>query len=137
MSEQIIKLAQADDPIINNLVNTENRLSELNQEVGTILDDYQSNNQPEISFFNFDNPFFLLILAGLFLLAFALWFLKQELKHSKAKKTKIITEVKQKIEIKTAPEIKVKTPEVEKIKIEALKEAPRKKGRTIKVIKIK
>ncbi|MFA6466422.1 MAG: hypothetical protein WCV71_01015 [Patescibacteria group bacterium] len=137
MSEQIIKLAQAEDQIINNLVNTENKLNELNQEVGVILNDYKTTNQPEVSFFNFDNPFFLLILAGLFLLAFALWFLKQELKHSKTKKTKIIAEVKEKIEIKTVPEIKVKTSEVEKVKTEPLKETPRKKGRTIKVIKIK
>lgn len=137
MSEQIIKLAQADDPIINNLVNTENRLSELNQEVGIILDDYQANNQAEVSFFNFDNPFFLLILAGLFLLAFALWFLKQELRHSKTKKIKTEPKVEAKIEIKTVPKIKTKISEVEEIKTEPLKEVPRKKGRTIKVIKIK
>jgi len=135
MSEQIIQLAQVNDPIINNLVDTENRLNELNQEVGAIVQDYQTVQKPETSFFNFDNPFFLLILAGLFVLAFALWFLQQELKRAKPKKEKVITPEKN--IVKTIPEVKQKTAEPEKIEKTKTKISKKKKGRTIKVVKIK
>lgn len=106
-----------EDPIINNLVETENQLNELNQEVVAILDDYQTTNKSEASFFNFDNSFFLLTLVGLFMLAFALWFLQQELKHSRPKKEKIVKHIK--------PEVKV-APKIEEKKVEKKVEKPKK-----------
>jgi Holliday junction resolvasome RuvABC endonuclease subunit len=134
MSEQIIKLAQANDPIINNLVDTENRLNELNQEVGVILEEYNTINQAvEPSFFNFDNPFFLLTLVGLLMLAFALWFLKQELKYYRPKKNKKIKATKP--EIKVAPIIKYPEPDIEPKKI--IKKPAKKTSRKIKVVKVK
>ena len=129
MSEQIKKLVQLDDPILNNLVDTENRLNELNQEVGAIVNEYQETNRAESSFFNFDNPFFLLTLVGLFMLAFALWFLKQELKHFKPKKIKPAKVTKPEIKAKPVKEIRTKEKLVEKT-------SP-KKVRKIKVVKIK
>lgn len=83
MFEPIKKLAQANDPILNNLQNTENKLQELNKEVGSIVSEYNNLNygvQNQASFFNFDNPYFLLTLVSLFVLALALWFLRYELK---------------------------------------------------------
>ena len=78
MSEQIKKIVQVEDPIMDNLLETDNKLNELNQEVVAIVDEYQEVHKPEFSFFNFNNPFFLLTLVGLFMLTFALWFLQQE-----------------------------------------------------------
>jgi hypothetical protein len=137
MSEQIIKIAQVNDPILNNLVDTENKLNQLNQEVGLILQDYQAVNTTKPSFFNFDNPFFLLTLVGLIILVFALWFLKQELKHSKPKKIKSQPVKSPKVEIKTVPKIKEEKPEVKISKPKPDKKIIKSKGRKIKVVKIK
>jgi len=99
MFEQIRQIVQANDPILNNLANTENKLNELKQEVSVILKDYQAVNTSETSFFNFDNPFFILTLVGLVMLVFALWFLRQELKYGKNKAAiNSIIEIKPKAE---------------------------------------
>lgn len=131
MSEQIRQIAQVDDPIINNFIDTENKLNELNQEVVAILENYQSVNTVQPSFFNFDNPFFLLTLIGLIMLVLALWFLKQELKHNKPKKVKSIQ--KEKLEISVIPKVEEKKVEPTK----TIKKTGHTKGRKIKVIKVK
>jgi|GEM_PF-2599220 len=92
MSEQIKYIVQIDDPILNNLVETEKHLQEVNTELVEMVEDYNQTNydvSSEQSFFNFYNPFFVMTLVGLVLLVFALWFLKIELKNYKPKKIKI------------------------------------------------
>jgi len=101
MSEQINQLVQANDPILNNLVETDNKLNDLNQAVVDIVGDYQETNfgnasQP--SFFNFNNSFFLLTLLGLVMLAIALAFLKKELKRGGERKSEV------RVELQPAPE---------------------------------
>src|SRR3989339_1786044 len=101
MSEQINKLVQADDPILNNLVDTENKLGDLHQEAVNIVSDYQETNftsPSEASFFNFNNSFFLLTLLGLVMLAIALAFLKKELKRGGERKSEVL------VELQPAPE---------------------------------
>ena len=131
MSEQIIKIAQVDNPIINNLVNTENKLDELNQEVNVILSDYNYAKPTETSFFNFNNPFFLLTLLGLFLLVFALLFLRKELKYEQNKhKLNIIR--KEEAEIREKDKV-IK----EAIKVDKKLKVNKAKVRKIKVVKVK
>ena len=128
MSEQIKKIVQVDDPIMDNLLETDNKLNELNQEVVAIVDEYQEVHKPEFSFFNFNNPFFLLTLVGLFMLTFALWFLQQELKYLKPGKAKKKKSAKHsKPEIKTLPKLEEKV----------VQKSSSKNIRKIKVLKIK
>ncbi|MFA6308089.1 MAG: hypothetical protein WCS88_03345 [Patescibacteria group bacterium] len=138
MSQQIIQLAQVGDPILNNLANTENKLLELNQELGSIVVDYQNINTASPSFFNFDNPFFLLTLVGLFMLLFALWFLKKELKYEQNKnKLSIIRKKELELKEKLAKEEEEKKIKLKKVQAIELEKASKIKGRKIKVIKVK
>lgn len=137
MSEQINKLVQANDPILNNLVDTENKLGDLNREMVNIVSDYQETNsigQSEPSFFNFNNSFFLLTLLGLVMLAVALAFLKKELKQGGQKKSEVRPEPKPEKEVTLPPRIvyneKQSSPAKEK-------KSTASTARKIKVVKLK
>lgn len=127
------------DPILNNLAQTDQKLQELNQEVVNIVNQYNQINSPqssEVSFFNFNNPFFLLTLAGLFLLAFALWFLRYELKKNSGHKIKknISPQLVNPEKIETSVSSIHKTePAQEKKEDKSIKSS----GRKIKVTKVK
>lgn len=137
MSDKIKIIAQANDPIIKNLQDSNSKLNELNSQVNSLLHQYQQNNTESVSFFNFHNPFFLLTLLGLFMLAFGLIFLRQELKRgdkiAKVKKIEHQTDKKEK-ELKVARSI-TKTETTEKKTLEIPKKD--KKSIKIKVEKVK
>lgn len=135
MSEQIIKLAQINDPIIDNLANTDDQLNQLNQEVAEIVGDYQQanfQNQSEISFFNFNNHFFLLTLLGLIMLAISLAFLRKELKYGSAHKNRVESKSSKEVVLPVVVHNIEKPVEVNKEKKTAVIS-----GRKIKVVKIK
>lgn len=146
MFEPIKQLAQANDPILNNLQDTENKLQELNREVGAIVyefNDANSATNSQVSFFNFDNPYFLLTLAALFMLALSLWFLKHELKAKSkmtAKKEPQTfvqrTDPFQNSKDKTEDEPRI-TYNQKKEKSEASQKKAKTKGKKIKVVKVK
>ena len=75
-------LAQTDDAM-QNLVESEAKLQELNQQLVNLQDEYLGvvNNIENASFFNFDNVYFWFVLAGLLLLIFVFWFWLMELKN--------------------------------------------------------
>ena len=73
-----------EDPILNNLAESDEKVLELNNEVNTLLGNYNLDDFGTSTFFNFENPFFLITLVGLILLAFGLWFLHQELRYRAA-----------------------------------------------------
>lgn len=77
---QNIILAQ--NEILNNLQDSEQKFQELNQRLDMIKTEYQNLQIPAepMSFFNFSNIYFWLAVCGLFLILFALWFLYIELK---------------------------------------------------------
>jgi len=76
------KILLAQNEILNNLNDSEQKFQELNQRLDMIKSEYQNlQTAPEaMSFFNFSNIYFWLVVCGLFLILFALWFLYIELK---------------------------------------------------------
>ena len=106
--------------VIENLVNSEEKLNELNQRLGELATDYQTvaNNIDQPSFFNVENIYFWFVICGLLLVAFGLWFWLVELKNPStkkqpkekpAKKKKKITKADKKLDViveKTQPRIK-------------------------------
>lgn len=123
MLDKII-LAQLDDPILQNLNQTDQQVNELNNQVNNLLSDYSQQGR-FASFFNFDNPFFLLTLFGLVLLAIGLLSLYVEIKKpSKHKQKTQATENHKESKPKPA----------EKKQIEA---SQKKKPVKIKVVKVK
>lgn len=72
----------AQNEILNNLNDSEQKFQELNQRLNMIKTEYQNLQAPPepMSFFNFSNIYFWLVVCGLFLILFALWFLYLELK---------------------------------------------------------
>ncbi|PLX25582.1 hypothetical protein C0580_02220 [Candidatus Parcubacteria bacterium] len=87
--EKIIQLAQS-DKVMEELVNSEVKVQELNNEFYELTKEYKmsSHSADYYSFFNFSNIYFWFVLAGLLLLAFGLLFLLAELQQkSKTDKT--------------------------------------------------
>ncbi|MBU1203085.1 hypothetical protein KKH39_03555 [Patescibacteria group bacterium] len=126
MFDKIKLIAQADDQILKNLNQTEQELIDLNNEVNIMLSDYDKNSHSFSSFFDFSNPFFLVTLIGLTLLAIGLWFLYLELKNSPGK-------------AKTRPQTEPSKPSQPSPK-EEKKDIPpvkKKKSVKIKVVKVK
>jgi SAM-dependent MidA family methyltransferase len=148
MSNEIIKLAQADSSIGDNLAATDSKMVNLNKELAGLLDQYEKINfsQSSQSFFSFENPYFWVLLFGLFLLAIGLLLLLKELKEnnvsSRQEKIEAILNPKEVI----APKEIVLEPEpVEEEKVVEKKSAtPRassgqtkRKAIKIKVVKVK
>lgn len=136
MPEQIDNI---NDPILDNLAQTDQKLQDLNQELVGIVEDYNQINHlqsADVSFFNFSNPFFLLTLAGMFMLAFALWFLRYELRqnspHKVTKQSSINIDKEIKIENHQFTNNKARA-EKPKSEIKAVKSS----GRKINVVKVK
>ncbi len=130
-----IILAQ-ENTVLENLVESEMKLRELNNEVETIVNDYTDipAKTAEYSFFNVDNLYFWFLLVGLVFLAFGLVFLMAELK----KFSKVRPEIKE--VKKTASKI---YKEVEKMETKEPKKkmkkisTPKKRPVKIKVVKVK
>ena len=108
----------AQNEILNNLNDSEQKFHELNQRLNMIKTEYQNLQlQAEpMSFFNFSNIYFWLVICGLFLILFALWFLYLELKikridlareEVRVVKKKIIEPAVQKAEKKVHKVLKV------------------------------
>lgn len=112
------KILLAQNEILNNLNDSEQKFQELNQRLNMIKTEYQNLQlQAEpMSFFNFSNIYFWLVICGLFLILFALWFLYLELKikridlareEVRVVKKKIIEPAVQKAEKKVHKVLKV------------------------------
>lgn len=84
-------LAQADSQVINNLVESEEKLEELNGRLDLIKQDYVAlvDEANSYSFFNLDNIYFWFVIVGLLLLVFGLLFLWVELQHPSSQKKEI------------------------------------------------
>ncbi|MBT7553275.1 hypothetical protein HN670_02295 [bacterium] len=80
------RLAQAEE-VMENLVDSEVKLQELNQELNHAITEYSkiTQNIEPMSFFNFSNVYFWFVVCGLLLLAFGFWFLLVELKSERRK----------------------------------------------------
>lgn len=91
------KLAQTND-VLNNLMDSEAKFQELNQRLDSVKMEYEMvmHDNTTMSFFNFDNIYFWFLVCGLFILAFALWFLWLEFRSEKTTKIKKIKKVKEK-----------------------------------------
>jgi hypothetical protein len=102
MFKEKIILAQTDE-VLENLVNSETKFQELNQRLGEVQAEYAALSQTAepMSFFNFENVYFWIVVCGLLILAFGWWYLLVELKSnkSKTKKEKIKKPKTKKIEI--------------------------------------
>ena len=126
MFEEKIILAQTDE-ILENLVNSEAKFQELNQRLDQVKSEYINLTQTAepMSFFNFNNIYFWVVICGLLILVFGLWYLLGELKNDKPKKekskTKIIKTKKEKIEESKPVTEKAKPRRVFKVKVRKVK----------------
>ncbi|PIR06308.1 MAG: hypothetical protein COV55_04225 [Candidatus Komeilibacteria bacterium CG11_big_fil_rev_8_21_14_0_20_36_20] len=121
---QVIKLAQESD-ILENLVESEEKLQDLNDRANIIIDKYNSMTAgvEHSSFFNFNNIYFWLVLVGLLLLAFGLLFLLAALKNPTPKiKKEIVKPLRPVLTVKTSETFqpKIKKHAV-KIKVQKVK----------------
>jgi hypothetical protein len=120
MFKEKIILAQTDE-VLENLVNSETKFQELNQRLGEVQAEYAALSQTAepMSFFNFENVYFWIVVCGLLILAFGWWYLLVELKSNKTKTKKE----------------KIKKPKTKKIEIEEPEPvaAPSKPRRAFKV----
>lgn len=140
MSNEIIKLAQADSSVGENLAATDSKMVNLNKELVNLLDQYEKINFPQSSqsFFSFQNPYFWVLLFGLFLLAIGLLLLLKELRgnnvSSRQEKIDAILNPKEVV----APKEIFLEPELVKEK-KVVEEKPRVKRKSIKikVVKVK
>lgn len=124
---------EVNNPVLDNLSASENKLQEVNGQLDSLVTEYNkvTAGVSDSSFFDLNNVYFWLVLAGLVLLAFGLWFLMSELKyHSPSKRPKkvqrapepdtIRSVVKQETEktiIKTEPKKRKKPVKIRVVKI--------------------
>lgn len=147
LGEKIIKLAQSDQ-VMQEFVNSEQKLQNLNNQFYELTKEYKMGSNPAeyYSFFNFSNIYFWFVLSGLLLLAFGLLFLLAELQQ-KSKDTKTVVKFKEKrgdnieeekVEVKVAvPETPKKVEKVVEKKEATPKKSSSKKPVKIKVVKVK
>jgi len=147
LGEKIIKLAQSDQ-VMQEFVNSEEKLQNLNNQFYELTKEYKMGSNPAeyYSFFNFSNIYFWFVLSGLLLLAFGLLFLLAELQQ-KSKDTKTVVKFKEKkgddikeenVEVKVAaPETPKKVEKVVEKKEATPKKSSSKKPVKIKVVKVK
>jgi len=135
MLKQKIKLAQNDADVINDLIESDAKLNELNDELNTLTQDYASNiGGVQESFFSFQNVYFWFVIVGLIILAASLVFLLVELKKPRKPKEKV-----DKIKFDSNKEVKINNiRRVERDYEAEEKAAKKKKGPVkIKVLKVK
>lgn len=127
---------EVNNPVMDNLSASEDKLQEVNKQLDSLVSEYHeiSGTVGESSFFNFDNMYFWLVLVGLILLAFGLWFLMTELKYYSPKR-----KVKKVSGISSEPATikSVIKQETKKKKTKKTKTAKKKKPVKIKVVKVK
>ncbi len=86
----MIKLAQNESEVINNLIESDNKLNELNTELNSLTQEYAGNmTTAGNSFFNLSNTYLWFVIGGLVILSFTFIFLIVELKKPRKKKERI------------------------------------------------
>jgi hypothetical protein len=129
---------EVDNNIIDNLQASDAKLGEINGQLDSLVSEYNkvTAGVSESSFFNLDNVYFWLVLAGLILLAFGLWFLMSELKYY-SKEKKIKKAMKPATEPETIKAIVEKERKSIPVKPMKTKKKKKKKPVKIQVVKVK
>lgn len=126
---------QINNPVLDNLENSEAKLQQVNGQLDSLLSEYHkvSTDVGDSSFFNLDNIYFWLVLIGLVLLAFGLWFLMTELKYySSRQRLKKSQPSREEV-----PTIRTVIKEQKKQAVKNSSQPKRKKPVKIKVVKVK